>query len=75
MSLKAVNGYESLTDDQKALFERVFANHMAMRDTDAKKEYAAENLKEVKWDAKEKCLKVYYKNGDWWHYLPDGTWF
>lgn len=73
--LKEVNGYKNLTEEQQQLFERVFASHMAMRGEEAKEKYAAENLKEVKWVAKEKCLKVYYQNGDWWHYLQDGTWF
>lgn len=29
----------------------------------------------VKVERHNRCLKVYYKNGDWWHYSMEGKWY
>jgi hypothetical protein len=70
-----IKGYVGLTSDQKELFETTFSKHQRARGTEKQKEFAAENLKEIKWDAAEGCLKVYYKNGDWWHYDTRFEWY
>jgi hypothetical protein len=72
---RTVKGVKGLTDDQRGLFEKVYIRHILAFGTEARKTYLAENLKEVKWDKKERCLKVYFKNGDWWHYTTGGTWY
>lgn len=70
-----INGYSELEDDQKELFVATFDRHMKCRGTDKQIEFATVNLKEIKWDAEESCLKVYYKSGDWWHYDLKQEWY
>jgi hypothetical protein len=70
-----INGYAELEEDQKSLFSYTFDRHFKTWGTEKQKEYNPYNLKEIKWDAAENCLKVYYTNGDWWHYDTDGTWY
>lgn len=70
-----IKGYAVLTEEQKQLFDRVYSRHMAAMGTEKRKNYSVEHLKEIKWDAAERCLKVYYKNDDWWHYDTKGDWY
>ncbi|MDQ0876788.1 D-alanyl-D-alanine dipeptidase [Paenibacillus sp. V4I3] len=66
-------GYRNLTELQQNLFKRAYTMHSNAMGTE--KQHKLDQLKEIKWDMKERCLKVYFKNGDWWHYCLDGTWF
>lgn len=71
-----VNGFSKLTEQQQQLFERVFKRHLAALGTEMQKKYTSENLKEIKWDRKDKCLKVYWKsNTDWFRYATNGSWY
>jgi hypothetical protein len=70
-----IKGYSKLTHDQKELLTMVHTRHLASMGADAKKNYTSSYIKEVKWDKNKNCLKVYYKNGDWWHYDCRGQWW
>lgn len=61
-----------LTKEHKQLFERVYKRHVSSMGMDARKKLG--NVNDVKWDSQEKCLKVYFESGDWWHYYTNGTW-
>lgn len=65
----------NLTEDQKALFKQIHDKHLACMGTDKRKNYVVSELKNVVWDEEEDCFKVYYKNGDWWHYTLNGEWY
>ena len=73
--MEHVKGYKKLTEEQKELFERTHQAHLKMMGTEKQKQYSVENLKEIKWDQREKCLKVYWKGDtDWFHYR-NGAWY
>jgi len=74
--MKSVKGYSLLTEEQKELFHDIHKRHLAGMGTEKRKQYEESNLKEIKWDRKEKCLKVYW-NGetDWFHYTTRGAWY
>ena len=73
---KKVKGFAKLTEGQQQLFARVYKSHLAAWGIDMKKKYAAENLKEIKWVPKERCLHVFWKgNTDWFHYDTRGCWY
>lgn len=62
-----------LTDaEQKILLNTHAAHHRSMGFTEREK-YTLENIVNVK--RGKNCLRVYYKNGDWWHYTPSGKWY
>lgn len=63
-----------LTEEQEKLFLRVHKRHMAMNGTSNQKKYALENVRNVEWDGKKDCLKVYYDD-EWWHYDERGQWW
>ena len=70
-----VKGFSPLTDTQKNILERTYNRHTKAWGEENRLEYTIDQIKEVKWDAKACCIKVFFKNGNWWHYLPDGSWF
>lgn len=72
---QSIPGYADLAPDQAELFDKIYNRHYHAWGTEKRKEFTPDQIKNVKWDAKEKCIKVYYKNGDWWHYDRDGTWY
>ncbi|WP_085993596.1 recombinase family protein [Oceanobacillus senegalensis] len=67
-------GYDKLTDLQKRIFNQTHPKHLESMKMDKRKEYDVQNIKKIKWDSREKCIKVYFKNGDWYHYFRDYTW-
>lgn len=69
-----VKGLSKLTEIQKILFENTYTRHMLAMGTEMREKFEGK-IKEVKWDAKENCLKVYYKEGTWWHYDTRGCWY
>lgn len=73
--LDGVNGFKQLTADQKELFSRIYDRHMNSFGTQARQKYTIDHLEQIQWDMKDKCLRVYFDNGDWWHYDPNGTWY
>lgn len=64
-----------LNDSEYRLFLEMYAKHNSSMGLEARKNYLLADVVKVKRNAKEKCLEVYYKNGDWWHYSTDGTWY
>lgn len=59
---------------KQQLFERVHKQHLASMGTAVKEVYSEENVKRIGWNQKERCLKVSFNNGEWFHYYTDGTW-
>lgn len=69
-----VKGYAQLTDEQKQLFDETYKAHLSMMGNDTKAKHQEQNIEEIKWDKNKKCLKVYFDNGDWYHY-EDCKWY
>lgn len=70
IDFNTVKGYSSLSEPAKRLFERVYKVHNSCHGIDYKAEWVPVRVKEHR-----KYLEVHFKNGEWLHYLPDGTWF
>jgi hypothetical protein len=67
----------NLTSEQLELFKWIHAKHLAAfgEGSEARERRTIEHVKKVVWDDEETCLKVYFDDGEWWHYLPDCTWY
>lgn len=65
----------NLTDEQVKLFKEVYSKHQQVMGTETRKKYTLSHIDNIVWDHQEDCLKVYYSNGDWWHYTKEGTWY
>ncbi|WP_168121915.1 hypothetical protein [Paenibacillus sp. HB172176] len=72
---QSVQGYPSLSTYQQSLLKSIHARHMRAFGTEKRKLYTVDQIRKVIGDEEADCLKIYFKNGDWWHYLQDGTWF
>lgn len=64
-----------LSDAEYKQLLTVYANHNRSMGLEERKKYTLSDIVKVERNAAEKCLNVYYKNGDWWHYSVDGTWY
>lgn len=68
-------GYASLTTQQKELFDRVYSRHWHGMGTEMRQRYTADHIKDIKWDAQLRCIKVFFNDGNWWHYEQNGDWY
>lgn len=64
-----------LSDGEYRLLLQVYANHNRCKGLEKRKDYTFSDIIKVKRNIEENCLDVHYKNGDWWHYAVDGTWY
>ena len=64
-----------LNDFEYNTLLQTYANHNRSMGLDERKNYHLSHIVKVERNIKENCLNVYYKNGDWWHYTHDGTWY
>lgn len=63
-----------LSDGEYKLLLKVYASHNRSMGLDERKHYTLSDMVKVKRNLNEKCLEVYYSNGTWFHYFPNGTW-
>ncbi|MHC1747480.1 MAG: hypothetical protein AB9856_03715 [Cellulosilyticaceae bacterium] len=68
MMIESIVGFNKLTKAQQALFVNVNTKHLQ-----AVEDKAAWTPVRVEWD--KTYLKVWFKNGDWLHYIPNGVWY
>lgn len=73
--MKKIRVAENLTDNEYALFLQVYARHNSAMGLEKRKDYTLSDIVKVEWNEEEDCLHVYYKDGEWWHYCKDGTWY
>ncbi|KAB8126935.1 hypothetical protein F9U64_19145 [Gracilibacillus oryzae] len=69
-----MKGYEKMHDSAQKLFNRVHTKHLAAMGNDMRKEYGLDQVKRVKQNNLEKCVEVYFKNGEMFKYYTNGTW-
>lgn len=70
MDLNNIKGFNKLTEQAKAVFIRVYANHRSAVGNEYKDGWTAIAVKE-----RRKGVEVIFKNGEWLHYTPNGTWY
>lgn len=64
-----------LTDEEYRYFKLAYANHNSSMGLKERQHYNASSIVLIKKNKRKNCLEVYYQNGDWWHYTPDGKWY
>lgn len=65
-----VKGYSKLSEGAKVLFRNIYKFHNTVVGTEYKKEWEPVEVEEC-----EGYLRVVFRNGEWLHYLPNGTWY
>lgn len=67
MNYKNIKGYEKLSEGAKGVFNHIYKKHQSgVRNKDG---WTAVEVRERK-----KYLEVVFKNCEWLHYYPDGSW-
>lgn len=66
---------EHLNDKEYKLFLDVYQKHNRSMGIEKRKNYTLSHVVKVERNTEENCLNVHYKNGDWWHYAPNGMWY
>lgn len=69
ISFDEVKGYNKLSDGAKMVFAHVYRKHNSNVGEEHKKDWIPTNV-----SMKGSYLKVTFRNGEWLHYYPNGTW-
>lgn len=69
-----MKGYDEIGSYGRKLFDSVHARHLAAMGDEKRKNYTRENVKRIKANNKERCLEVYFANGEYFKYFANGTW-
>lgn len=66
---------EHLTDQEYSVLLKVYADHNSSMGFAERVNYTASHISRVESDPENQCLKVFYTDGNWWHYSYSGTWY
>lgn len=70
-----IKGYDKLGIYGQQVFDLVHRNHLAAMGTEKRKDYERDQVEAVRANNAERCIEVRYKNGEFFKYKPDGTWY
>lgn len=66
--------FNKLTDKEYELFLKIYNNHISAMGAKERQKHTLSDIVKVDKDIKNRCFKVYFKNGNWWHYYLNGSW-
>lgn len=66
--IKPIKGYNKLSPVAKDIFDKVYLYHQ--NGVEDKAAWTA-----VKVQEKKTHIRVTFKNGEWLHYMPNGSWY
>lgn len=72
---KKIEVARHLSDAEYKVFLETYANHNRSMGFEERKKYTLSHIVKVERNVEENCLNVYYENGEWWRYTPDGRWY
>ena len=64
-----------LSDEEFKFLIDVYLRHKSAMGTVRQNEHLFTDIVKVKRNMEENCLEVYFRNGNWWHYAADKTWY
>lgn len=70
-----VKGFENLTPYQQELLIAINQRHKAGVGMDEKDGYTPVKVYPIAMSPTKDKIKVWFKNGSWLYYLPDGSWY
>jgi hypothetical protein len=63
-----------LRDEEYKVLLHVHKKHNRSMGLEERKKYTLSQIVKVERNFKQICLNVYYENGEWFKYFPNGTW-
>jgi len=70
-----MKGYDLIGPYGRKVFDETHKRHLAAMGATKRKEYARDQVKEIKSNLEERVLEVYFKNGELFKYSPNGDWY
>ncbi|KAB3534423.1 hypothetical protein F8154_08960 [Alkaliphilus pronyensis] len=64
-----IKGYSNLSEVAKEHFVKIYKRHNSGQGSDYKEGWTPKKVKEHR-----SFLEVHFKNGEWLHFYPNGTW-
>ncbi|MDQ0297738.1 hypothetical protein J2S78_000146 [Salibacterium salarium] len=64
-----------LKDKEYQILLTAYQKHNASMGFEKRQKYDFSNIVKVESHPEQNCLHVHYKDGEWWHYTPQGTWY
>ena len=74
MSYTLIQGYALLNREQRQLLKEIRELHLSSISEFSKQLYDLYNLVMVEYDPDVDCLRVFYRNGDYFDYSRDFLW-
>jgi len=71
-SMKDVEGYDELTNEQKDMFDKTYKKHLSSMQRELRLAYTESHVQRI--EGEISVLKVYFDNGDCYIYLPEYKW-
>ncbi|WP_440894939.1 hypothetical protein ACS127_10205 [Amphibacillus sp. Q70] len=69
-----MRGYNKLSKPLQQLFNKVHGRHLNAMGQEMRKEYSRDKITQLKVDPEERCIQVYFVNGEMFKYFNDLTW-
>ena|SRR5690625_4548051 len=69
-----VRGFKNLPKVLKRHLIRVYWSHYNSWGSNARINYTIDNIKRVRYNSSEIVIEIYFANGDWYKYHPNGSW-
>lgn len=66
---------KKLSDFEYDCFMNTYRAHMRTMGNESRENYTIDQIQKIKRNFNENCFEVYFKNGDWWHYTLNGSWY
>jgi hypothetical protein len=73
--MKKIPVAKHLTDEEYLILQQVYADHNSSMALKEREKYNAAYIVKIERAPEKKALKVFYENGDWWHYTFSGKWY
>lgn len=69
-----MKGYERMHPTARTLFLKVHTEHLLNMTKEERKKYELTHIKQLVQNNKERCVEVFYKNGERFKYYENLTW-
>lgn len=68
-AMENIDYFNSLAEDDKELFLKIYNSHQAIHGIEAKEKWIATSVSKF-----SDCFIVTFRNDEWLHYYLDGSW-
>jgi len=71
-TMKRIEGYKKLSNRQKDMFDQIYKKHLSSMSFEERRKYTESCIEKV--EGEVSIIKVYFKSGECYLYLPGNKW-